>query len=82
MKSLENCEGALPNVLKRGARYFSISSKRFRFGDTLNYTSPCKLSQYLKQWNVEETKSIFPHGRYSSIEGLVNFFIKKNINHQ
>ena len=69
MKSLERIEGSLPNVLKRGARYFSISTKRFRFGDTLNYTSPCKLSKYLQQWKVEEVKSIFPYQRYSSIEG-------------
>ena len=71
MKSLEKLENVIPNVLKRGARYFCISTSRFSLNDTLNYSSPCKLSKYLKQWKVEEEKSIFPYSRYSSIEEII-----------
>ena len=40
------------------------------FRDTLNYTSPCRLSKYLKQWGAKLEKSIFPYSYYSSVEEL------------
>ena len=33
-------------------------------------SSPCNLSKYLKTWGVKEKKSIFPHGRYGSVEEM------------
>ena len=32
------------------------------FKDVLQYTVPCPLSKFLKQWKVPESKGIFPHG--------------------
>ena len=32
------------------------------FKDVLQYTVPCPLSRFLKQWKVPESKGIFPHG--------------------
>lgn len=61
----------IPNVLKRGAKYFTISTQKYLFNDTLNFSSPCNLSSYLKQWRVEELKSIFPYQYYSTVEDLV-----------
>ena len=71
MESLRKLDGTIPNVLKRGAKYFTISTDRFLFNDTLNFSSPCNLSSFLKQWKVEEKKSIFPYTRYGGVEELV-----------
>lgn len=61
----------MPNILKRGLQYFSITTKLFKFNDTLNYSSPCNYSKYLKQWKVKEIgKSIFPYQLYSTVEEL------------
>ena len=32
------------------------------FKDVLQYTVPCPLSKFLKQWKIPEAKGIFPHG--------------------
>ena len=32
------------------------------FKDVLQMSSPCSLSQFLKQWRIPEAKGIFPHG--------------------
>ena len=58
------------DIIKKGAQYRSIYTERFTFGDCLNYSSPCKYSNYLKQWKVTEEKSIFPYQYFSSIEEL------------
>ena len=31
------------------------------FKDVLNYTSPCTLAAFLKQWKTAEQKGTFPH---------------------
>ena len=36
--------------------------KILSFKDVLQYTVPCPLSKFLKQWKVPEAKGIFPHG--------------------
>ena len=59
-----------PSILKRGLQYFTITTKQFKFNDTLNFTSPCNYSKYLKQWRVDELKSIFPYQHFNSIEQL------------
>lgn len=58
------------NVLKAGAKYFSVSTSKYVFGDTLNFTSPCNLSKYLQQWKIKEKKSIFPYQKFNSVEDL------------
>ena len=41
---------------------FSVEGDfRWAFKDVLNYTSPCNLSTFLKQWKTTEQKGIFPH---------------------
>ena len=58
-------------IIKQGSSYRSIYvEKKFAFLDTLHFTSPCNYSGYLKQWGVEEEKSIFPYQFYSSVEEL------------
>ena len=51
----------------RGERKASIT-----FRDVLNYTAPCRLTKYLKQWGSVLAKSIFPYSLYNSIEELEN----------
>ena len=36
----------------------------------MNYSAPCPLSSFLRQWKTDEVKGIFPHGYYSKIEDL------------
>ena len=66
------------NTIKRGTGYMSVTiTKKYEerkasitFRDVLNYTAPCRLSKYLKQWGSVLNKSIFPYSLYSSIEEL------------
>ena len=70
MIALEKNGEPNPSILKRGSKYFTIETSRFIFNDTLNFTSPCSLSNYLKQWKIQETKSIFPYQFFASVEDL------------
>ena len=47
--------------LKVGCRYMSLVVGSIVFRDVLNYTSPCSLDKFLKQWGATLHKSIFPH---------------------
>ena len=66
------------DLIKRGTTYMALTLTRrlderkssITFRDVLNYTSPCRLSKYLKQWGAELQKSIFPYSYYSSVEEL------------
>ena len=66
-------------VLKRGTSYINITLLNkndgacLSFRDVLNYTSPCNLDSYLKQWGAKFQKSIFPHGFFSNIEDMKNY---------
>ena len=68
VRSLNTYSGEMPDVLKRGAKYFVISTPELRFNDTLNFSSPCSLSKYLYQWKVTETKSIWPYQHFKTVE--------------
>ena len=57
-------------VLKKVNLYFSVRSGQVHFKDALLFTSPTSLSKYLKQNNIQEEKSIFPHGRFNSISQI------------
>ena len=50
------------DVLKRSTSYMNVTIGNIAFRDILNYTAPCSLDKYLKQWNAPVGKSIFPHG--------------------
>ena len=39
----------------------------------LQYTSPCNLDSYTRQWGAKSTKSIWPHGFFDSIESINNY---------
>jgi len=63
-------------VLKRGGRYISVTSRRLRFLDVLQYMGPgCSLSGYLKSFAPKDDtfahhKSFFPYGRLNSLRDL------------
>ena len=57
-------------VLKKTTKYLSVRIGDIVFKDVLNYTSPCSLSKFLKQWNAPDAKGIFPHGKFSCIEEI------------
>ena len=46
--------------LRKGG-YMQVRIGQLVFKDILNFTSPCSLSKFLKQWNAPIGKSIFPH---------------------
>ena len=57
-------------TLKKGAKYITLQVGEIVFKDTLNYTSPCSLDKFLRQWKAPEAKGIFPHGYFPSIESI------------
>ena len=59
-----------PKPLKKGAKYITLEVGDIIFKDVLNYTSPCSLDKYLRQWQAPEAKGIFPHGYFKSIEEI------------
>ena len=56
------------DVILKGSNYIYLQLKSpdketiFSFKDVLQYTVPCPLSKFLKQWKIPEAKGIFPHG--------------------
>ena len=59
------------DVLKKGSQYFNISLEKIIFKDILNFSSPCSLDKYLKQWyDGDVGKSIFPYQAFDSIEKI------------
>ena len=57
-------------ALKRGSKYLSVALGNVVFKDALNFSAPCSLDKYLKQWGAKLTKSIFPHGHFTDIKQL------------
>ena len=45
-------------------------SLKYKFKDALLFTSPCSLSQYLKQNGIAEEKSIYPYTAFNSVEAV------------
>ena len=58
------------SVLKKGASYFSVSCGGLIFKDALNFTSPCSLEKFLKNWEAPVLKSIWPYSLFSSVEEI------------
>ena len=65
------------STIKRSGHYFSLNlekrlgrTRRIQLRDILNFSSPCSLDRYLKQWGATLQKSIFPHGFYKSVNEL------------
>lgn len=40
------------------------------FKDVLNYTAPCSLDKYLKTWQANDAKGIFPHELFDRVEQI------------
>ena len=59
-----------PETLKKGAKYLTLSVGDIVFKDILNYSSPCSLDKYLRQWKAPEAKGIFPHAYFPTIESI------------
>ncbi len=60
-----------PNVIKHHNEYKAILTENFRFLDISNYLSPgISYSQYLKAFNIEESKFFFPYEYLTSIDKL------------
>ena len=58
------------SIMKKGNKYNLVSFGQIRLKDVLQFTAPCSLSKYLKQWGAEEIKSVFPYEFYKSIEEI------------
>ena len=66
------------NTMKKGTKYINAEITRpdmgrnrsIVFRDCLNYTAPCSMDKYCRQWGAKLTKSIFPYSLYSSVEEL------------
>ena len=42
------------------------------FRDCLNYTAPCSMDKYCRQWGASMVKSIFPYSYFNSVEELMS----------
>ena len=58
------------SVLKKGLSYFSINIGRLHFKDLTCFNCPMSLDRYLKIWNGEQQKLVYPYERFSSIEEI------------
>jgi len=61
-----------PNFFKRGNQYTTIQTSCYNLLDCLKFTSPCRYADYLKQWNIKESKGVFPYELYNSVENIMN----------
>ena len=66
------------SCVKRGTNYLSMTlvkngdrEHRISFKDVMNYTSPCTLDKFCKNWGSKLHKSIFAYSYYSSVEQLL-----------
>ena len=65
------------SCVKRDTNYQNMTlvkggdrEQRISFKDVLNYTSPCTLDKFCKNWGSKLRKSIFPYSFYQSVEEL------------
>ena len=58
------------SVLKKGTAYFTVSCEGLVFKDCLNYTAPCSLDKFLKNWEAPAEKTIWPYSLFSSVEEI------------
>ena len=70
--------GCTMNTIKKGTSYMTLTLTKLvgdrkatvAIRDTLQYTAPCPLAKYIKQWGSSLAKSIFPYSKYKSIEEM------------
>ena len=68
-------------AIKKTSSFFNLTLKKqdddyiavLSFRDVINYNAPCSLDIYLKTWNGEYSKSIFPYTFFKSVEELKSY---------
>ena len=63
------------STIKKGTTYMVLNMKRedgieVVMKDVRNYTAPCSLDKFLKQWNTVSEKSIFPYQKFKLMSEL------------
>ena len=59
------------SVLKKGSKYLSLKSSRFKFLDITNFCpAGCSLEKYLKAFNTSSAKLFFPYDYMTSLKKL------------
>ena len=64
--------GGRINILKKQAAYISIQNDTLAFKDALRFSSPCSYDKFVKVWEVQNEKSIWPYSLYNSVEEIRN----------
>ena len=67
------------STIKKGTHYMNAdltknSTERkstIVFRDCLNYTAPCSMDKYCRQWGASLVKSVFPYSHFHSVEELM-----------
>ena len=62
--------GGKINILKKMTAYISVQNDTLSFKDALRFSSPCSYDKFVKVWEVENEKSIWPYTLYNSIEEI------------
>ena len=62
--------GGRLNILKKNTAYISIQNDTLSFKDALRFSSPCSYDKFIKVWEVEGEKSIWPYSLFNSIEEI------------
>ena len=52
--------GPLGSCIKKGNSYMSLENEFFKILDITNYLPPCSYDKYLKSYNAQGAKSVFP----------------------
>ena len=69
------------SAIKKTSSFFNLTLRKqdddyiavLSFRDVINYNAPCSLDNYLKTWNGEYSKSIFPYTFFKSVEELKSY---------
>ena len=64
--------GGRINILKKMAAYISIQNDTLSFKDALRFSAPCSYDKFVKVWEVENVKSIWPYTLYNSVAEIRN----------
>ena len=62
--------GGKINILKKMTAYISVQNEHLSFKDALRFSSPCSYDKFVKVWQVENEKSIWPYSLYNSISEI------------
>ena len=68
------------STIKKGTHYMNAGLSKngterkstIVFRDCLNYTAPCSMDKYCRQWGASLVKSVFPYSHFHSVEELMS----------